>query len=76
MKSPRLGAHSPEPMVDIHPDDASRMGITDGGFAKVTTPHAGAVFRVTGCTPQRVGLGHAADQITDFPAHLGSSGTA
>src|SRR5882757_8220883 len=45
-KSPRLGAHSPEPMVDIHPDDASRTGITDGGFAKVTTPHGGAVFRV------------------------------
>src|SRR5258708_912351 len=45
-KSPRLGAHSPEPLVDIHPDDASRTGITDGGFAKVTTPHGGAVFRV------------------------------
>src|SRR6478752_317427 len=45
-KSPRLAAHSPEPMVDIHPDDASRTGITDGGFAKVTTPHGGAVFRV------------------------------
>src|SRR5258707_884988 len=45
-KSPRLGAHSPEPMVDIHPHDSSRTGITDGGFAKVTTPHGGAVFRV------------------------------
>ncbi|MBR0854126.1 nitrate reductase [Bradyrhizobium liaoningense] len=45
-KSPRLGAHSPEPMVDIHPDDASRMRITDGGFAKVTTPHGSAVLRV------------------------------
>jgi len=44
--SPRLSAHSPEPMVDIHPDDAAATGITDGGFARVTTPHGSAVFRV------------------------------
>ena len=46
-KSPRLGAHSPEPTVEIHPDDAAATGITDGGFAKVTTAHGSAVFR--GC---------------------------
>ena len=46
-KSPRLGAHSPEPSVEIHPDDAAATGITDGGFAKVTTAHGSAVFR--GC---------------------------
>jgi hypothetical protein len=34
-KSPRLGAHSPEPMVDIHPDDASRTGITDFFIAEL-----------------------------------------
>jgi assimilatory nitrate reductase catalytic subunit len=44
--SPRLSAHSPEPLVDIHPDDAAASGITDGGFARVTTPHGSAVFRV------------------------------
>jgi assimilatory nitrate reductase catalytic subunit len=45
-KSPRLAAHSPEPLVDIHPDDAKRAGVRDGGFARVTTPHGSAVFRV------------------------------
>ncbi len=44
-KSPRLCAHSPEPLIDIHPDDAEKTGITDGGFARVTTPHGSAMFR-------------------------------
>lgn len=45
-KSPRLSAHAPEPLVEIHPDDAVRAGIADGGFARITTPHGSAVFRV------------------------------
>jgi assimilatory nitrate reductase catalytic subunit len=45
-KSPRLSAHAPEPLVDIHPDDAAGIGVTDGGFARVTTAHGSAVFRV------------------------------
>jgi assimilatory nitrate reductase catalytic subunit len=45
-QSPRLGAHSPEPQVDIHPDDAAVSGLEDGGFARVTTQHGCAVLRV------------------------------
>jgi assimilatory nitrate reductase catalytic subunit len=45
-KSPRLAAHSPEPLLELHPDDAERTGIADGGFARVTTPHGSAVLRV------------------------------
>jgi assimilatory nitrate reductase catalytic subunit len=45
-QSPRLGAHSPEPQVDIHPDDAVSAGLEDGGFARVTTRHGNAVLRV------------------------------
>ena len=45
-QSPRLGAHCPEPQVDIHPDDAAMAGLQDGGFARVTTQHASAVLRV------------------------------
>jgi assimilatory nitrate reductase catalytic subunit len=45
-QSPRLGAHSPEPQVDIHPDDAAATGLEDGGFARVTTQHGSAVLRV------------------------------
>jgi assimilatory nitrate reductase catalytic subunit len=35
--SPRLCAHSPEPFIEIHRADAKAKGLTDGGFAKVTT---------------------------------------
>jgi len=45
-RSPRLGAHSPEPQVDIHPDDAAAAGVADGGFARVATQHGSAVLRV------------------------------
>jgi len=45
-QSPRLGAHSPEPQVDIHPDDAAAAGLADGGFARVATQHGSAVLRV------------------------------
>ena len=45
-QSPRLGAHSPEPQVDIHPDDAAMAGLQDGGFARVTTQHGSTVLRV------------------------------
>jgi len=45
-QSPRLGAHSPEPQVDIHPDDAAMAGLEDGGFARVTTQHGSVVLRV------------------------------
>src|SRR5262249_50559614 len=30
-QSPRLGAHSPEPQVDIHPDDAASAGCKSAG---------------------------------------------
>jgi assimilatory nitrate reductase catalytic subunit len=45
-RSPRLGAHSPEPQVDIHPDYAAAAGLEDGGFARVATQHGSAVLRV------------------------------
>src|SRR4029079_15613714 len=35
-RSPRFSAHSPEPQVDIHPDDAAAAGLEDGGFARLT----------------------------------------
>ncbi|MGA9090193.1 MAG: molybdopterin-dependent oxidoreductase, partial [Bradyrhizobium sp.] len=31
--SSRLGQHLPEPFVEVHPDDAARTGVIDGGFA-------------------------------------------
>jgi assimilatory nitrate reductase catalytic subunit len=45
-RSPRLGAHSPEPQAEIHPDDAAAACLEDGGFVRVTTQHGSAVLRV------------------------------
>ncbi|MCL4710258.1 MAG: molybdopterin-dependent oxidoreductase [Pseudorhodoplanes sp.] len=45
-KSPRLGAHAQEPCVNVHPDDAARYGLADGGFACVTSRYGRATFRV------------------------------
>ncbi|MDO9414297.1 MAG: molybdopterin-dependent oxidoreductase [Pseudolabrys sp.] len=44
--SPRLGAHLPEPFVEVHPADAANMGLHHGGFARVTTPHGACVLKV------------------------------
>jgi len=42
--SPRLGQHSPEPFVEVHPADAQRHGLKD--FARVKTAHGDGIFRV------------------------------
>ena len=44
--SPRLGAHLPEPFVEVHPDDAQSAGLRHGGFARVTTPYGTCVLKV------------------------------
>jgi assimilatory nitrate reductase catalytic subunit len=45
-KSPRLSSHLAEPFVEVHPEDARRARLTEGGFARVSTAHGGAVLRV------------------------------
>jgi assimilatory nitrate reductase catalytic subunit len=45
--SPRLGAHLPEPFVEIHPADAKANKLADGGFAKVVTRHGSAILKVS-----------------------------
>ncbi len=55
--SPTLSQHRREALVEIHPDDALRPGITDGGLARITTAAGAAVFRVSVTnTQQRGGL--------------------
>jgi assimilatory nitrate reductase catalytic subunit len=44
--SPRLGAHLPEPYVEIHPDDALKYGIVHDGFARLTTDHGQCILKV------------------------------
>ena len=53
--SPRLANHSPEPFVEIHPDDATRFGVLDGGFARVSSRHGGCILKVMVSEDQRRG---------------------
>ena len=53
--SPRLGSHITEPFVSVHPSDATRFGLTDGGLAQLTNHHGKATFRVVVTTNQERG---------------------
>jgi assimilatory nitrate reductase catalytic subunit len=44
--SPRLGSHRQVPFVEVAPTDAERLGLKDGGFARVTSPHGEAILAV------------------------------
>jgi assimilatory nitrate reductase catalytic subunit len=44
--SPRLGAHLPEPFVEVYPADAEACGIESGGFALVRTRYGACVLKV------------------------------
>jgi assimilatory nitrate reductase catalytic subunit len=54
--SPRLGAHLPEPFVEIHPDDAGKYGVADDGFARITTDHGQCVLKVVVSERQQRGM--------------------
>ena len=54
--SPRLGQHLPEPFVEIHPDDAIRFGIVDGGFARVVTDYGQCTLKVAVSERQQHGM--------------------
>ena len=45
-KSPRLSAHLAEPYLEIHPEDAGRLGLAAAGLAEVTSPNGRAILRV------------------------------
>jgi assimilatory nitrate reductase catalytic subunit len=54
--SPRLGQHLPEPFIEIHPGDATRFGVTDGDFARVTTDYGQCTLRVAVSERQQRGM--------------------
>ena len=54
--SPRLGQHLPEPFVEVHPDDALRFGVFDGGFARVITDYGQCTLRVVVSERQQRGM--------------------
>lgn len=44
--SPRLGGHLAEPFVEVHPEDAQRIGLKPAGLARLTSPSGSAILRV------------------------------
>jgi assimilatory nitrate reductase catalytic subunit len=54
--SPRLGQHLPEPFVEVHPDDAAKAGLVDGGFARVATDYGRCTLRVVVSARQQRGM--------------------
>jgi assimilatory nitrate reductase catalytic subunit len=54
--SPRLGQHLPEPFVEIHPDDANRFGVVDGGFARIVTDYGQCILKVVVSERQQRGM--------------------
>ena len=45
-KSARLLAHIDQPFVDIHPEDARRLGLVEGGLARLRGDHGAMLARV------------------------------
>ncbi|GHF42383.1 nitrate reductase [Seohaeicola zhoushanensis] len=44
--SPRLSAHLAEPFLEIHPEDALRLGLAPADLAELTSPTGRAILRV------------------------------
>ncbi|HEV7290496.1 molybdopterin-dependent oxidoreductase [Sphingomonas sp.] len=53
--SPKLARHREEPLVEVHPEDAVELELTDGGLARVATPQGDSIFRVALTETQRRG---------------------
>jgi assimilatory nitrate reductase catalytic subunit len=53
--SPKLARHREEPLVEVHADDAQRLGIADGDLARVSTPQGNSLFRARISDGQRPG---------------------
>ncbi|NIJ38484.1 assimilatory nitrate reductase catalytic subunit [Sphingopyxis panaciterrae] len=72
--APKLARHRAEPLVEVHPDDAARLDLTDGGLARVETPQGNSVFRVAFSTGQRPGELFVPIHWTDRTASGGRTG--
>jgi assimilatory nitrate reductase catalytic subunit len=51
----RLSAHTIEPYVELHPQDAGKLGVTDGALARVESKWGAARMRVKVADSQRPG---------------------
>ena len=54
-QSPKLGAHKPEPFLEIHPLDAKAHGLANNGFARVRSQHGACTLKVVTSASQQRG---------------------
>ena len=72
--SPKLARHREEPLVELHPADAARLGIDDGALARVATPQGESLYRAQVTTSQREGEAFVPIHWTDRTATGGRTG--
>ncbi len=53
--SPALSQHRREALLELHPNDAARFGLNEGGLARVSTAAGSDIFRVEVTENQRAG---------------------
>jgi assimilatory nitrate reductase catalytic subunit len=61
----RLMTHQDEPFLDIHPDDAGKVGVEEGGLVRIETAHGAAILRGRLSAAQRRGEVFAPMHWTD-----------
>jgi assimilatory nitrate reductase catalytic subunit len=66
--SARLANHRPDPFIEMNRDDATELGLTGGGFARVSTEHGAIVLRVSLTAAQKRGRIFAAIHWSDETA--------
>ncbi len=54
-RAARLSTHRPEPLLAIHPHDAARYDLVDGGLARIESRWGTATLRVSATADQRPG---------------------
>jgi assimilatory nitrate reductase catalytic subunit len=69
-----LGAHRPEPFVEVHPADAQAHGLRHDGFATVRTAHGSCILKVAVSAAQRRGSIFAPIHWSDVNASSGRIG--
>ncbi|MFE8583389.1 molybdopterin-dependent oxidoreductase [Sphingomonas sp. NCPPB 2930] len=72
--APKLARHREEPLVEVHPDDAARLDLADGGLARVGTPQGTSLYRVSVSAGQRPGELFVPIHWTDQTATGGRTG--
>ncbi len=70
----RLSSHTPEPYLDVNPQDALACGLNEGCFARIESAHGAALMRVRVAPGQRRGDVFAAMHWSDENASTGPAG--